>query len=49
MVSNTKLEDFRATWLYLQLEEDSTQVILPQECADLLQVTNGDWVRLARI
>ena len=49
MVSNTKLQDFRATWLYLQLEEDSEMVTLPVECAELLQVNNGDWVRLARI
>ena len=49
MISNTKLEDFRATWLYLQLVEDSEVVILPAECAELLQVGNGDWVRLARI
>lgn len=49
MVSNTKLQDFRATWLYLQLEEDSDIVTLPVEYAELLQVSNGDWVRLARI
>ena len=49
MISNTKLEDFRATWLYLQPEEDSDQLILPVECAKLLQITNGDWVRIARI
>ncbi|MFC4655632.1 arginine N-succinyltransferase [Rheinheimera marina] len=49
MISNTQLQDFRATWLYLQLREDDTVVTLPAAAAELLQVQNGDWVRLARI
>lgn len=49
MISNTQLQDFRATWLYLRLREDDTVVTLPAAAAELLQVQNGDWVRLARI
>ncbi len=49
MISNTKLQDFRATWLYLQPEDDADHVLVPPECAQLLQVEAGDWVRIARI
>jgi arginine N-succinyltransferase len=49
MICNTRLEDFRASWLYLQPDDDSNTVVIPERCAELLQLSTGDWVRLARI
>lgn len=49
MVCNTKLQNFRATWLELAVSEDSDEVILPAACAEGLLVQAGDWVRLTRI
>jgi len=49
MICNTKLQDFRATWLYLDVKEDELVLNVPAACAELLQVGDGDWVRVARI
>ncbi|WP_337842155.1 arginine N-succinyltransferase [Rheinheimera sp.] len=49
MICNTSLQNFRASWLYLPLREDDTVVTVPAATAQLLQVQNGDWVRVARI
>ncbi|MDP5144315.1 arginine N-succinyltransferase [Rheinheimera baltica] len=49
LVSNTKLADFRATWLELAVNEQSEHVTMPAEVAAALQVSVGDWVRVTRI
>ena len=49
LISNTKLADFRATWLTLQVDEDSDSVTIPVAVASALQINAGDWVRVTRI
>ncbi|MDP4537303.1 arginine N-succinyltransferase [Alkalimonas collagenimarina] len=49
LVCNTQLQNFRATWLEMQIDEDSDEVVLSAECAEGLLVEAGDWVRLTRI
>mgnify|MGYP006161772807 CR=1 FL=1 len=49
LVCNTKVTDFRATWLTLDVDEFSEQVTLPAKVAAALQVSAGDWVRVSRI
>jgi arginine N-succinyltransferase len=49
LISNTKLVDYRATWLVLDVNEHSEQVTLPSEVAAALLVCEGDWVRVTRI
>ena len=49
LISNTKLVDYRATWLLLDIHEHSEQVIIPADVAAALLVNAGDWVRVTRI
>ncbi|MEH8021757.1 MULTISPECIES: arginine N-succinyltransferase [Rheinheimera] len=49
LISNTKLADYRATWLALDINEYSEQVVIPAAVAEALQVAAGDWVRVTRI
>lgn len=49
LVANTRLTDFRATWLNLYIEEDSQKVILPAAYAESLRVKQGDWIRVTPI
>lgn len=49
LVCNTKVMDFRAAWLTLDVDEFSEQVTLPAKVAAALQVSAGDWVRVSRI
>lgn len=49
MVCNTHVENFRATWLNLHVNEQDDQLTLPAVAAAALQVEAGDWVRITRI
>ncbi|MDP2714886.1 arginine N-succinyltransferase [Rheinheimera sp.] len=49
LICNTKVADFRATWLALNVSEQSEQLTLPADVAAALQVSAGDWVRVTRI
>ncbi|MDX3774700.1 arginine N-succinyltransferase [Chromatiaceae bacterium AAb-1] len=49
LICNTRLTDFRATWLNLELTEQSQSVTIPADCAAALQVEQGDWVRLIKL
>ena len=49
LICNTKLADFRATWLALDVNEFSEYVTLPAKVAAALQVADGEWVRVSRI
>ena len=49
LICNTRVMDFRATWLSLEVDEFSEQVTLPAKVASALQVGAGDWVRVSRI
>jgi arginine N-succinyltransferase len=41
--------NFRASWTHLHVAENAEEVNLPAEFAQALQVSDGDWVRLARL
>ncbi len=49
LVCNTRLEDFRATWLELNINEHDDEVTLSTAAAAALRVSHGDWVRVSRI
>lgn len=49
LISNTSVVDFRATWLELDVNEHSSEVMLPADVAAALRVNAGDWVRVTRI
>ncbi len=49
LICNTRLADFRATWLALDINEHEDEVTLPPEAAAVLLVGAGDWVRVSRI
>ncbi|WP_333606436.1 arginine N-succinyltransferase [Arsukibacterium sp.] len=49
LICNTDIANFRASWLNLELSEQSEEVTLPAAFAEALQVSAGDWVRLSRI
>ena len=49
LICNTELNDFRATWLELDVNEYSEHVTLPAETAEALRVKAGDWVRVSRM
>ena len=49
LVCNTDRENFRASWTHLHVAETATEVNLPAEFAEALHVSDGDWVRLARL
>ena len=46
IICNTKVKDFRATQVKLNLRETAHQVVITNEVAQALQVEKGDWVRL---
>ncbi|WP_286264836.1 arginine N-succinyltransferase [Thalassotalea atypica] len=45
-VCNTKVADFRATQADVSVRETANQVVISQEVAEALLVTEGDWVRI---
>ena len=47
IVCNTKVENFRATQCAVAIRETANQVVISQAVADAIQVTEGDWVRIA--
>lgn len=49
LICNTNISHFRASWLSIELTEESKEVTLPAHFAAALQVSAGDWVRLSRI
>ena len=49
LVCNTNRENFRASWTHLHVSETAEEVNLSPDFAKALQVTDGDWVRLARM
>jgi len=46
IICNTKIEAFRAVQATLSLRDTANQVVITDEVANALQVTEGDWVRL---
>ena len=49
LICNTRLADFRATWLALDINEHDNEVTLNAAAAAALMVDAGDWVRVSRI
>jgi arginine N-succinyltransferase len=49
LICNTLRQNFRASWCHLHVSESSEEVNLPSDLAQALMVTDGDWVRLARL
>ena len=49
LICNTRLADFRATWLTLDINEHDNEVTLSAAAAAALLVNAGDWVRVSRI
>lgn len=49
LICNTRLVDFRATWLSLDINEHQDEVTLSAEVAAVLMVEAGDSVRVSRI
>ncbi|MEH8016838.1 arginine N-succinyltransferase [Rheinheimera muenzenbergensis] len=49
LVCNTRLAEFRATWLTLDINEHEEEVTLTAAAAAILLVDAGDWVRVSRI
>lgn len=49
LICSTSLQNFRATCLTLDVEEEQSFVVLSLETAALLGVGEGDWVRIARL
>jgi len=45
-VCNTKVADFRATQAYVSVRDTAKQVVISQEVANALLITEGDWVRI---
>mgnify|MGYP000229647074 CR=1 FL=1 len=46
IICNTKVEQFRAVLVTASLRATADQVVISQEAADALQVSEGDWIRL---
>jgi len=46
IICNTKVEAFRAVQASVSVRETANQVVISDETANALQVTEGDWVRL---
>ena len=46
MICNTKISDFRAVQVPMDINETQTTAIIDQQTADALQISNGDWVRV---
>lgn len=49
LICNTRLDDFRATWQVLDINEHDNEVTLSPQMATALMVSSGDWVRVSRI
>ena len=45
-VCNTKVKDFRATQANISIRETANQVVISQDVANALLITEGDWVRV---
>lgn len=46
IICNTKVKDFRATQSNISIRETANQVVITQEVADALAVSEGDWLRV---
>lgn len=47
MIANTKIVDFRATQTTADIDTEQQTITINQQCADALQVGNGDFLRVS--
>ncbi|WNC71825.1 arginine N-succinyltransferase [Thalassotalea psychrophila] len=48
MICNTKVKNFRAVQMPIEINQDDNTAIIDQKTAEALQITDGDFVRVAK-